>query len=159
MGCSASLDLMGAPKGIPTTRDRVFEEEGAQSDAILGWKLPPEQKKGHASRFMQAVGAVIDNVDDLDNTIYPVLTNLGKRHVTFEDFEGHFFDAFEQAMLLVWSEELGTKFEERVRDAWQLVFKYIIRTLKAGYDGEKELLMNSAKDKNTSAQTSQLSLQ
>lgn len=102
---------------------------------------------GHASRFMQAVGAMVDNMDDLDNTMYPVLINLGKRHVLFEDFEGNFFDAFEQGMLLVWSDELGTRFDEKVRDAWQMVFSYIIRTLKAGYDGEKELLLKAVEDK------------
>ena len=40
--------------------------------------------KGHASRFMNAVGAVVDNLQNLEETLTPLLVGLGENHVHFQ---------------------------------------------------------------------------
>ncbi len=89
--------------------------------------------KGHASRFMQAVGAVVDNIDTLDQSLAPLLIDLGKQHIHFKGFKPDYFNAFEHAMLSVWSEELGNKFDHTAREAWNKIFKFILMKLKEGF--------------------------
>ncbi|XP_006822018.1 neuroglobin-like [Saccoglossus kowalevskii] len=88
----------------------------------------------HSSRFMQSVGAAIDNLNDLDNALRPLLVKLAKTHVRFKGFKPDYFDAFEEAMLSVWQEELGQRFTTEVEESWKLLFFYIKDCLKEGYD-------------------------
>ncbi|XP_067676830.1 hemoglobin subunit mu-like [Haliotis asinina] len=89
--------------------------------------------KGHASRFMQAVGAVVDNMDDLDTSLSPLLIGLGRQHINFNGFIPENFDAFTQSMTLTWEEELNGHFTEEVKDAWVAVFRFIMMKLKEGF--------------------------
>lgn len=88
---------------------------------------------GHASRFMQAVGAVVDNIDNYQNALAPLLNNLGRRHVYFKGFKPEYFNGFEEAILQVFAEDLGTKFTQQAKEAWRLVFKFILMELKRGF--------------------------
>ena len=89
--------------------------------------------KGHASRFMQAVGAVVDNIDDYHETLSPLLNDLGRRHVSFKGFKPGYFNEFEEAILHVFAEDLGVKFTAQAREAWKNVFQFIMWELKRGY--------------------------
>ncbi len=95
--------------------------------------LKDENFKGHASRFMQAVGAVVDNIKDLDESMTPLMIGLGRQHIHFSGFVPENFDAFTESMLLVWAEELKWRFTAEARDAWLAVFNFIMMKLKEGY--------------------------
>ncbi|XP_077979291.1 neuroglobin-like [Glandiceps talaboti] len=88
----------------------------------------------HSSRFMQSVGAAVDNLSDLDNALKPLLVRLAKTHVRFKGFKPDYFDAFEESMLSVWQEELGERYTSEVEDAWKVLFSYIKDCLKLGYE-------------------------
>ena len=94
--------------------------------------------KGHASRFMQAVGAAVDNIDNLDGALAPLLIGLGKQHIHFRGFKPDYWDAFREAILFVWEMDLGDKFNEQTRDAWVAVFGFIMVKLKEGYKKAKD---------------------
>lgn len=89
--------------------------------------------KGHAARFMQAVGAAVDNIDDLGSSLSPLLIGLGRQHTTFSGLQPEYFNAFTEAMLFVWQQELKDKFTEDVRGAWKTVFDFLMSRLKEGY--------------------------
>nr|XP_034307779.1 non-symbiotic hemoglobin 0-like [Crassostrea gigas] len=88
---------------------------------------------GHASRFMQAVGAAIDNINNLYMYFGPLLIGLGKQHVEFGGFKPEYWDVFTEAMLYVWEKELGDLFDDNCRNAWTKVFEFIMEQLKVGY--------------------------
>lgn len=88
---------------------------------------------GHASRFMQAVGAAIDNINNLYMYFGPLLIGLGKQHVEFGGFKPEYWDVFTEAMLYVWEKELGDVFDDKCRNAWTKVFEFIMEQLKVGY--------------------------
>ena len=93
--------------------------------------------KGHASRFMQAVGAVVDNINDPETALSPVLIGLGKNHTSFEGFKPEYFGAFTEAMQYVWRTELKVKYTPEVAETWDMVFIFIMQTLKEGYVREE----------------------
>ena len=90
--------------------------------------------KGHASRFMQAVGAVVDNIENTDEDLDEVIKTLGKQHKLHADFKVEYFDVFKQAMVEVWKDELGNIFTMNTKEAWCLVFNYLREKMQAGYD-------------------------
>lgn len=89
--------------------------------------------KGHASRFMQAVGAVIDNIDNYEEALAPLLLGLGRQHIHFKGFQPDYWNSFESAILHVWREELASKFNTDAREAWHKVFQFILTKLNEGY--------------------------
>ena len=89
--------------------------------------------RGHASRFMQAVGAVMDSLDTPNSQLSPLLLDLGRRHSQTSGFDVTLFDHFVQAMLCVWAEELGARFTPEVEETWQIVFDLLVKQLKCGY--------------------------
>ena len=80
------------------------------------------------------VDAVVENIDDPDGVMGPFLVGLGRQHVTFGGFKPEYFDAFEEAMTTVWAEELGDKFDDMARQAWKVVFQFIMHKLRKGYE-------------------------
>lgn len=80
------------------------------------------------------VDAVVENIDDPDGVMGPFLVGLGRQHVTFGGFKPEYFDAFEEAMTTVWAEELGDKFDVMARQAWKVVFQFIMHKLRKGYE-------------------------
>ena len=89
--------------------------------------------KGHASRFMNAVGAVVDNMDNLEESLAPLLIGLGENHVKFEGFKPEYFNSFSQAMNIVWKEDLGKRYTTEAEEAWKVVFAFIMDNLKVGF--------------------------
>ena len=89
--------------------------------------------KGHASRFMNAVGAVRDNVDNLEESLAPLLIGLGENHVNFEGFKPEYFNSFSQAMNVIWKADLGKRYTTEAEEAWTAVFKFIMDNLKVGF--------------------------
>ena len=89
--------------------------------------------KGHASRFMNAVGAVVDNMDNLEESLALLLIGLGENHVHFEGFKPDYFNSFSQAMNIIWKEDLGKRYTPEAEDAWNTVFTFIMDNLKVGF--------------------------
>lgn len=89
--------------------------------------------RGHASRFMQAVGAAVDNINDLENAMTNLLFGLGQQHIHYKGFKAEYFDSFTVAIIQVLQLELGSKFTEDVNDAWSHVVNFMISNLKYGY--------------------------
>jgi len=57
--------------------------------------------KGHALRFMQAVGAVVDNIDNYKEALSPLLNDLGRRHTQFKGFKPIYFNDFQDSIMEV----------------------------------------------------------
>ena len=89
--------------------------------------------KGHASRFMQAVGAAVDNIDNLETTLSPVLVNLGRQHIHFKGFKAEYFEVFKESMLHTFGEDLGRKWTDDMISAWSTVLDFIMCRLQEGY--------------------------
>ncbi|XP_041350997.1 globin-1-like [Gigantopelta aegis] len=90
--------------------------------------------QGHATRFMQIVGAVVDNIDNLDDAVCPILIGLGRQHIHFSDFKPSYFDAFKDGMAYTWKDDLGEKYNGNTEEAWDIVFDFIMDKLKEGYN-------------------------
>ena len=99
--------------------------------------------QGHATRFMQIVGAVVDNIDNLDDAVCPILIGLGRQHIHFSDFKPSYFDAFKEGMVYTWKDDLGDRYHGNTEEAWSTVFDFIMDKLKEGYKlavAEKKLV-------------------
>ena len=107
----------------------IFHCDGIEGNALL----TNSQFKGHASRFMQAIGAAVDNIDDLQGGMGPMLEGLGKQHLSFEGFKPEYWDNFTGAILNVFKDTLHHRFTPEVASAWKLVFVFVILKLKQGY--------------------------
>ena len=90
--------------------------------------------KGHASRFMQAVGAAIDNMDDLNNAMGPMLVGLGGQHINYAGFKPEYWDIFIESVTDIWKQELRRKFSSKVSEAWHILFEFMVSKLKEGYE-------------------------
>ena len=107
----------------------LFEVSHVNDDAIGEHPVI----KGHASRFMNAVGASVDNLDHLEDTLTHILFNLGKQHKTFRGFDSDYFDTFYMAMTAQWETVMGGKFTREVANAWAHLFSFMMEKLKEGY--------------------------
>lgn len=94
--------------------------------------------KAHALHFMQAIGAAVDNLDDLDGALSPILLDLGARHYTKKGFGLQYFEVFTKALLVVWNEQLGEDFTPEVKAAWEKTFIFILMNLRDGYQLERD---------------------
>ena len=103
------------------------------SDAAL---VKDPHFKGHASRFMQSVGAAVDNIDDLPKTMGPMLVTLGGEHFRFKGFQMEYWDTFVEAILFIWMIELKHALNEEVARAWRGLFVFMVIKLKEGYQRE-----------------------
>jgi len=57
--------------------------------------------KSHARKFMEAVGNVIDNIDNFNEALAPLLNELGRRHTHFKGFKPIYFNEFQDSILQV----------------------------------------------------------
>lgn len=87
----------------------------------------------HAFRFMQAVGATIENIDDLENKMSDALLTLGKQHVNFTGFKPIYIQTFYNAILKVWQESLGIRYTTESANAWSRLLRYVMEKLEKGY--------------------------
>lgn len=125
---------------------QLFHVDHLEGDALLNNHV----FKGHSSRFMQAVGAVVENIEQCDDAVGPLLQDLGARHTGFEGFDMKFYEVFEAALLEVWKQELGRYFNAEVEHVWKQLFKFIKASLMLGHaleeDKQKKSLAKAYKD-------------
>lgn len=92
--------------------------------------------KAHGARFMKAVGAVIEHLDDIgrtDNKLTKLLIGLGQHHIQYSEFKSLYFEAFYEALMFQWESIMGELFTPEVSETWSRLFAYLMHTLKEGY--------------------------
>jgi len=127
---------------MPTVGGKIFEKifhlnpqvkQMFSFPDVTGVELARDARfRGHAFRFMQVLGASVDNIGELDDIMGPMLLDLGSQHYHYPGFKMHYFDVFIIAILDVFAEELGSKYNEKVYNAWRHVVDFIIMKLKEG---------------------------
>jgi hemoglobin-like flavoprotein len=81
-------------------------------------------------KLMEALGYTIASLEDA-TALMPVLTALGRRHVTYGVREEHYPSVI-QALLLTLEQNLGTKFTPDMRLAWTEALSFVSETMKCG---------------------------
>ena len=92
--------------------------------------------KSHATRLIQSFQTVIDNIDNLEKNIVPLLLEIGKQHCSFDGFQKVYWESCYEAILQTWKEELQEKFTGPKHKAWSALLVFMISTLKVGYEME-----------------------
>jgi len=111
----------------------MFPFRDSWGDQLLRHPLFQE----HARQFTKEIAAVVEVVDDLSSENSPALTELGRKHVTkIEGFMGNYLPVVTQAVMSVWTQELGESCTPVVANAWRTLFEYIIKHLEDGYNAE-----------------------
>ncbi|XP_053398277.1 hemoglobin subunit pi-like [Mercenaria mercenaria] len=108
---------------------QIFPFHDVTGDALLR----DGQFRGHASRFMQAVGAAVDNINALDSAMAPLLFGLGQQHINYKGFNVEYFSVFSIAITHVLERELRTKFTPEVAIAWAKMMEFMVSKLIEGY--------------------------
>ena len=106
----------------------VFSRNGDSEDLHLDAVL-----KGHIHRFMGGLGAVVENLDNVDDGLFPLLMELGEAHVKFAGYKPEYFDVFAHAMTIIWKEDLGTSYTKFVEESWCQLFNCIKYLMHKGY--------------------------
>ncbi|XP_014679465.1 PREDICTED: hemoglobin subunit epsilon-like, partial [Priapulus caudatus] len=88
--------------------------------------------KGHGGRFMQVVGAVLENIDNADTAIRPLLFQLGERHAYYDGFKPEYFEQYKKGMMYMCEQNFGDKLTPKLRDLWTKVFNFIIDSVRDG---------------------------
>lgn len=108
--------------------------------------------RSHALRFMRAVEAVMINIDLLELTVIPNLLSLGRRHACIDGFKAKYLGVFEDAMIDVWNEVLGGRFDRTARKAWPKVFRFIAEQLFQGIQQQTQQLTQQQTQQQTEHQ-------
>nr|QQO51932.1 globin gb_IVB [Platynereis dumerilii] len=154
----AMLDKDMSGRGI-----RVFQQIftlAPETKGLFNFRYIPDDElhnnllfKAHAGRFMQIICAVMDNANDLDTQVKPTLHNLGQAHVVKFGVNMEYFDLFKTAMLSVWSKDLGKAFTVEAREAWTIVFEYVLEEMKVGFvsanHNHSNIVMNNTESAST----------
>lgn len=81
---------------------RIVEKCPEVQTSFPGWEYLSREElpnnasfRSHASRFMQAMGAAVEQLEDLEGSFGPLLIGLGKRHVHFTGFKPSYWDFFQ----------------------------------------------------------------
>ena len=90
--------------------------------------------KKHAVITMNAIGKVIDNLDDVSEMV-SFLKQLGRSHAPLK-VESEHFDAFGVALLLTLQHELGSEWTSDVSDAWQMAYDDVKQVLVEAMEEE-----------------------
>ena len=130
---------------------RVFQLQPAVKALFPCRDVPDDQLtsdpnfKGHSTRFMQAIGAVMDNIEDPERTLNEILLSMGRQHCYYKGFKVSYFDAFVEAFVYTWELILGNKFSGDTRNAWLVVFNFIKNKMALGYQLEKARIAQKEK--------------
>ena len=129
MKCLGAAVFLQIFKEHPEVK-QLFPCRDVENDKLLS----SVQFKRHAFRFMQAVAAVVDNIDNLENSMTKVLIDLGEQHVLISGIKPSYFEDFYNAICKVWKCKLGWRYKKECETAWNHVFTYIKENMKQGYN-------------------------
>lgn len=92
--------------------------------------------KGHGTRFMSAIGVVVDSINESDDTkqkLVDVLHVLGQQHKRYSGFRPDYFETFYEALMWRWEMCMQELFTPDVASTWSHLFVYMMEQLKEGY--------------------------
>ncbi|XP_006812324.1 uncharacterized protein LOC102809701 [Saccoglossus kowalevskii] len=90
--------------------------------------------RGHSRRFMQAVGACVENLENLDGDVTTLFVGLGKKHIHFEGFKVDYFSTYVTSMQTVWDIALtGHHYDKQTKQSWTQIFEFVITRMAEGY--------------------------
>ena len=92
--------------------------------------------KSHATRLIQKLQTVIDNIDNLDTNIVPLLLEICQIHRGLEGFQKAYWESCREAVLLTWKDQLQEKFTAQKYKSWSALVVVMISTMNMGYDME-----------------------
>ncbi|XP_045191261.2 neuroglobin-like [Mercenaria mercenaria] len=96
--------------------------------------------RGHGTRFMSAIGAAVnclDESDDKQEKLREVLFVLGQQHKHYSGFKPEYFEIFYDALMWRWELCMRENFTPEVSDTWSHVFVYMMEKLKEGYSSKE----------------------
>ena len=86
--------------------------------------------KKQGQMLMHMIGSAVRGLDKPE-ALVPVLTGLGKRHVTYGVKDEH-YDTVAQALLWTLEKGLGPDFTSDVRDAWVAAYTLMAKVMQQG---------------------------
>ncbi|KAK0064516.1 neuroglobin [Biomphalaria pfeifferi] len=113
---------------IPTVRV-LFDSFGIdQAETLERHQIFRE----HVQKFMHVLESLVENLERPE-MIQPHLIALGARHAAIVGFHPEYFRFYSKCLLEVWEAELGEEFIPEVRECWEKVIDYIVRSMSHGY--------------------------
>jgi len=121
--------------------------------------------KAHALRFMQAMGIVVENIDNYSEALTPLLNDLGRRHTQFKGFKPIYFNEFQDSILQVppTHRHARSKYVTRTISVQnesvtvQTVQLYMVRDRDIGDSKNVSIETEKQTDRQTNKQTAELS--
>lgn len=92
--------------------------------------------KAHGVRFMNAIGSVVENIEECEadeSEVSKLLILLGQQHKKHAGFKSEYFECFYEALMWRWEYCIGKQFISEVADAWSHLFIYMMEKLLEGY--------------------------
>jgi len=119
-------DLAREPEALTATfYAALFRIAPEVRPLFAGADLAAQQAK-----LAAAIGLVVKSVRNLE-TVVPVLTELGRRHVAYGVTDAH-YDAVGQALIEAIATRLGSDFTPAAHEAWFTAYGIVAATMKAG---------------------------
>lgn len=121
----ASWGLASADPGILTTNfyAHLFAIDSGVARMFGGVDMATQKKK-----LAQSLAVVVAALDDLDSLL-PVLSALGKRHVNY-GVESRHFDAVGDALLWALRDSIGEAFTPEVHNAWADAYAVVASVMR-----------------------------
>ena len=86
-----------------------------------------------ASRIVEVLMQLVDNIDHLHSKIAPVLMELGRIHFQIDGFIQSYWTLFLEAVMYVWRQEMRVKCTPAVTKAWTALLCFMVAKMKEGY--------------------------
>ena len=83
-----------------------------------------------SKRLMEGLGIIVNGLDQPER-LTPMLEELGARHVGYGVCDAHYATAG-RALLLMFSQTLGSGFSEEAMSAWESAWEWTARTMMRG---------------------------
>ncbi|KAK7108704.1 hypothetical protein V1264_016389 [Littorina saxatilis] len=87
----------------------------------------------HAFWLIQAVNAVLENLDRLDETVAYMFKQIGEKHAGIPKFHISYFGLLPDVWDYVWEEHLKERYSQHMQTSWDRIFQYIVDRLAEGY--------------------------
>ena len=105
--------------------ERLFENDPGAA-ALFGRTNMTEQRV----KFVTMLGGIVRNLD-LPEDLIPLVSALGRRHVDYGVRPIH-YDRVREALFAALADELGDRFTDDVRDAWEEAYALLTGVMLRG---------------------------